>query len=128
MQIRDHLNECCERRREHQAHPPPQPAPEENPNRRRHWPDTHAIGNKFRNKKVRGHDMQEENSQSDDNVWSRGVELKQGRCKEEVQAKRSIREMAADSGARSRFREVRHLSYQHPTTPAWSPRPSRSRR
>ena len=42
--------------------------------------------------------MQEENSQSDDNVWSRGVELTP--LQEEVQAKRSIRGMAADSGAR----------------------------
>src|ERR1700723_227224 len=47
MQIRDHLNECCERHGEQQAHHPPQPAPEENPNRRRHRPDTHSIGNKL---------------------------------------------------------------------------------
>src|ERR1700722_17758151 len=103
MQIRDHLNECCERHREQQAHHTPQPAPEENPNRRRHWPDTHAIGNKFRNKKVRGHDMKEENSQSDDNVWSRGVELKQSRCKRKCERSdqseewQQIQEPAADS-------------------------------
>src|ERR1035441_982999 len=81
MQIRDQLDECCERYREQQAHHTPQPAPEENPNRCRHRPDTHAIGNKFRNQEIRGHDMQEENGQSDDNIWSRCAELKESRRK-----------------------------------------------
>src|SRR5450755_3883480 len=81
MQIRDQLDECRERYSEQQAHHTPQPAPEENANRCRHRPDTYAIGNKFRDQKIRRHDMQEENGQSDDNVRSRCAELKEGRRK-----------------------------------------------
>src|ERR1700689_1739386 len=79
MQICDQLDECCEWHSEQQAHHTPQPSPEENSDRRCHRPDTHAIGNKFRNKKIRGYDMQEENGQSDDNIWSWCVELKESR-------------------------------------------------
>ena len=75
MQIRDQLDECREGHSEQQAHDTPQPTPEQNPNRRRHRPDTQAIGNKFRNKKIRGYDMQEEDRENDDNEWSRCVEL-----------------------------------------------------
>ena len=68
MQISDQLDECCEGHSEQQAHDTPQPAPEENPHRRRHRSYTHAVGNEFRNKKVRGYEMQEEDRQSDDDV------------------------------------------------------------
>src|ERR1700680_5040645 len=81
MQIRDQLDECGEGHSEQQAHDTPQPAPEENPSRRRHRPNTHASGNEFRNKKIRGYDMQEEDRENDDDEWSRCVELKEGRCK-----------------------------------------------
>jgi hypothetical protein len=33
----------------------------------------------FRNKHIRAHDMEQENGQSDDNIWSRCVELKERR-------------------------------------------------
>src|ERR1017187_5644360 len=79
MQIRDQLDECGERYGEQQAHHTPQPAPEEDPHRCRHRPDTHAIGNKLRNQEIRGHDMQEEDRQGDDNIWSRCAELKERR-------------------------------------------------
>jgi hypothetical protein len=61
MQVRDQLDEYYKRYSEQQAHDTPQSAPEENPNRLRQRPDTHAIGNEFQNKKIRGYDMQEEN-------------------------------------------------------------------
>ena len=81
MQVRDKLDERCQRHSQQQAHHAPQPAPEENPNRRRHRPDTHAPGNKFRNKKIRGYDMQEDDRENDDNEWSGCIELKEGSCK-----------------------------------------------
>ena len=66
MQISDQLDECGEGHSEQQAHHTPQPAPEENPNRRRHRPNAHTSGNKFRNEKIRGHDMQEEDRENDE--------------------------------------------------------------
>lgn len=66
MQIRDKFEQRCKWHSQQQAHHTPQPAPEENTNRRRHRPDTHASGNKLWNQKVRGQDTQKEDSQSDD--------------------------------------------------------------
>ena len=43
--------------------------------RRTAYINSHASGNKFRNKKIRGYDMQEEDRENDDNEWSRCVEL-----------------------------------------------------
>src|ERR1035438_3225465 len=81
MQISDQLDECCEGNSEQQAHDTPQPAPEENPHRRRHRPDSHASVNEFRNKEIRGYDMEEEDRENDDDEWYECVELKEGRCK-----------------------------------------------
>jgi hypothetical protein len=39
-------------------------------------PDTHAIGNKFRNKEIRGYYMEEEDRENDDDEWYGCVELK----------------------------------------------------
>ena len=103
MQISDQLDECRKGHSEQQAHHTPQPAPEENPNRRRHRPDTHAIGNKFWNKEIRGYDMEEEDRENDDDEWYGCVELKEGRCKwkskrsDQSEEGQQIQEPAGDS-------------------------------
>jgi hypothetical protein len=68
VQISDQLDECCEGHSEQQARHTPQPAPDENPNRRRHRPDTHTSRDEFRNKKIRGYDMQEEGCENDESL------------------------------------------------------------
>src|SRR5271157_4868131 len=87
MQIGDKFDQGCKWHSQQQAHNTPQPAPEENPNRRRHRPDTHASGDKLWNQKIRGHDMQKEDSQSDDDIWPWCAELKEGRRKWKRQRK-----------------------------------------
>jgi len=50
--------------------------------------------------------MQEEDRQSDDDIWSRCVELKEGRCKRKRKRKNQSEERQQIQETRWRFREV----------------------